>query len=54
MVASKNEARRLIKEKAVTHEGNTVSDENWLLATGCFKDRETAFFKTYINYKKYS
>ena len=45
MAASKNEARRLIKEKAVTHEGNTVNDENWPLAPGVLKIGKRRFLK---------
>ena len=45
MVASKNEARRLIKEKAVTHEGNAVIDENWPLVTGVLKIGKRRFLK---------
>ncbi len=37
MVASKNEARRLIKENAVSHEGNLISDENWVPLKGVIK-----------------
>jgi tyrosyl-tRNA synthetase len=45
MAASKNEARRLIKEKAVTHEGNAVSDENWPLVRGVLKIGKRRFLK---------
>ena len=45
MVVSKNEARRLIKEKAVTHEGNLVDDENWLLVSGVLKIGKRRFLK---------
>jgi len=45
MAASKNEARRLIKEKAVSHEGNAVSDENWTLAHGVLKIGKRRFLK---------
>ena len=45
MAASKHEARRLIKEKAVTHEGNAVNDENWLLAAGVLKIGKRRFLK---------
>lgn len=45
MAASKNEARRLIKEKAVTHEGNAVNDENWPLAAGVLKIGKRRFLR---------
>jgi tyrosyl-tRNA synthetase len=45
MAASKNEARRLIKEKAVTHEGSAVNDENWPLAKGVIKIGKRRFLK---------
>lgn len=45
MAASKNEARRLIKEKAVTHEGKAVNDENWPPAKGVLKIGKRRFLK---------
>jgi tyrosyl-tRNA synthetase len=45
LVASKNEARRLIKEKAVTHEGNVVGDENWPVVQGVLKIGKRRFLK---------
>jgi len=45
MATSKNEARRLIKEKAVTHEGNAVSDENWALIPGVLRIGKRRFLK---------
>jgi tyrosyl-tRNA synthetase len=45
IVASKNEGRRLIKEKAVTHEGNAVNDENWALKPGVLKIGKRRFLK---------
>ena len=45
MVASKHEARRLIKEKAVTHENNAVNDENWILTRGVLKIGKRRFLK---------
>ncbi len=45
MAASKNEARRLIKEKAVTHEGIAVNDENWPLLPGVLKIGKRRFLK---------
>ena len=45
MVVSKNEARRLIKENAISHEGNVVSDENWLLVNGVIKIGKRRFLK---------
>ena len=37
IVATKNEARRLIKEGAISHDNKVISDENWLLAKGVLK-----------------
>ncbi len=48
MAASKNEARRLIKEKAVTHEGNAVNDENWPLAPGVLKIGKRRFLRLIV------
>jgi tyrosyl-tRNA synthetase len=45
MAASKHEARRLIREKAVTHEGNAVNDENWLPSKGVLKIGKRRFLK---------
>ena len=45
MATSKNEARRLIKEKAVTHEGNAVGDENWALIPGVLRIGKRRFLK---------
>ncbi len=45
MAASKNEGRRLIKEKAVSHEGNLVGDENWPLAPGVLKIGKRRFLR---------
>jgi len=45
MVASKNEARRLIKEGAVTHEGNTIHDENWTVKPGVLKIGKRRFLR---------
>ena len=45
MVVSKNEARRLIKEKAVTHEGVLIDDENWPLALGILKIGKRRFLR---------
>jgi len=45
MAASKNEARRLIKEGAVTHEGRAVNDENWMLAKGVLKIGKRRFLR---------
>jgi len=45
IVGSKHEARRLIKEKAVSHEGNTINDENWLPAKGVLKIGKRRFLK---------
>ncbi|MDE2008538.1 MAG: tyrosine--tRNA ligase [Candidatus Omnitrophica bacterium] len=45
IVATKNEARRLIKEGAVTHEGGAVSDENWAPAAGVLKIGKRRFLR---------
>ncbi|MDE2028689.1 MAG: tyrosine--tRNA ligase [Candidatus Omnitrophica bacterium] len=45
IVATKNEARRLIKEGAVTHEGGPVSDENWAPAPGVLKIGKRRFLR---------
>ena len=37
IVATKNEARRLIKEGAISHDNKVISDENWLPAKGVLK-----------------
>ena len=37
IVATKNEARRWIKEGAISHENKVISDENWLPAKGVLK-----------------
>jgi tyrosyl-tRNA synthetase len=45
MVATKNEARRLMKEGAVSHEGKVISDENWPPAKGVLKIGKRRFLK---------
>lgn len=45
IAASRNEARRLIKEKAVTHEGRPVGDENWPVVPGVLKVGKRRFLK---------
>ncbi|MDE1919878.1 MAG: tyrosine--tRNA ligase [Candidatus Omnitrophica bacterium] len=45
IVATKNEARRLIKEGAVTHEGGAVNDENWAPAAGVLKIGKRRFLR---------
>ena len=45
MVASRNEARRLLKEKAVTYEGAVVDDENWSLKAGVLKVGKRRFLR---------
>ncbi|MBF0504123.1 MAG: tyrosine--tRNA ligase [Candidatus Omnitrophica bacterium] len=45
MAASKKEARRLLNEKAVTHEGKVVFDENWPVTTGVLKIGKRRFLK---------
>jgi len=45
LVVSRNEARRLIKEKAVSHEGSHIDDENWLPLPGVLKIGKRRFLK---------
>jgi tyrosyl-tRNA synthetase len=45
MVASKNEARRLLKENALTHEGKLIDDENWLPVAGVLKIGKRRFLR---------
>jgi len=45
MVASKNEARRLIKENAVSHEGKLIDDENWVVIPGVLKIGKRRFLR---------
>lgn len=45
IVATKNEARRLINEGAVTHEGNTIHDENWTVKPGVLKIGKRRFLR---------
>ncbi len=45
IVASKNEARRLITEKAITHEGKAIFDENWSPAAGVLKIGKRRFLR---------
>jgi len=45
MSASRNEARRLITEKAISHEGNIVGDENWVPVAGVLKIGKRRFLK---------
>ena len=44
-VASRNEARRLLKEKAVTYEGKVVDDENWPVIAGVLKVGKRRFLR---------
>lgn len=45
IVATKNEGRRLLKEKAVTHEGQVIEDENWFVIPGVLKVGKRRFLK---------
>lgn len=45
IVNTKNEARRLIKEGAVSHEGKTISDENWAPSIGVMKIGKRRFLR---------
>ncbi len=44
-VATRNEARRLIQEGAVSHEGKVIADENWTPAAGVLKVGKRRFLK---------
>ena len=44
-VPTKNEARRLLKQNAITFEGSVVSDENWSLRKGVLKIGKRRFLK---------
>ncbi len=45
IVATKNEGRRLLKEGAISHEGETVSDENWVPQKGVLKIGKRRFLR---------
>ncbi len=45
LVASRNEARRLLKEKAISHDGNVIVDENWIAKPGVLKVGKRRFLK---------
>ena len=45
IVATKNEARRLIKEGAISHDNKVIGDENWLPAKGVLKIGKRRFLK---------
>ncbi|MEI7999240.1 MAG: tyrosine--tRNA ligase, partial [Candidatus Omnitrophota bacterium] len=45
IVTSKNEGRRLLKEGAITHEGMSITDENWLLKQGVLKIGKRRFLR---------
>jgi tyrosyl-tRNA synthetase len=44
-VPTKNEARRLLKQNAITFEGSVVTDENWSLRKGVLKIGKRRFLK---------
>lgn len=44
-VPTKNEARRLLKQNAITFEGSVISDENWPLRKGVLKIGKRRFLK---------
>jgi tyrosyl-tRNA synthetase len=45
MAPSKNEARRLIKQGAVSFNGEAITDESWLAAPGILKVGKRRFLK---------
>ncbi len=45
ITVSKNEARRLLKEKAITHDGVLVEDENWAPKPGVLKVGKRRFLR---------
>lgn len=45
LVQSKNEARRLLKENAISHEGVKIGDENWPAKEGILKVGKRRFLK---------
>jgi tyrosyl-tRNA synthetase len=45
IVSSRNEVRRLIQEKAITHDGKVIKDENWLLTPGLIKVGKRRFIR---------
>ncbi len=45
LVQSKNEARRLLKENAISHEGVKIEDENWPVREGVLKVGKRRFLK---------
>ena len=45
IVASRNEARRLLKQGAVRFEGKTITDEEWILQQGTLKIGKRRFLK---------
>ena len=45
MVESKNEVRRLLKQGAISHEGQKIADENWKVKKGVLKIGKRRFLK---------
>jgi tyrosyl-tRNA synthetase len=45
IIASKNDGRRLLKEGAISHEGEAISDENWLPKKGVLKVGKRRFLR---------
>ena len=45
LASSKNEVRRLIKERAVSHEGQPIADEDWVIKKGVVKVGKRRFLK---------
>ena len=45
MVSTKNEARRLLKEGAVSRDGQAITDENWTPGKGVLKIGKRRFLR---------
>ncbi len=45
IIATKNEGRRLLKEKAIAHEGKVIPDENWAPVPGVIKVGKRRFLR---------
>ena len=45
IISSKNEGRRLLQEKAITHEGVVISDESWVPKKGVLKVGKRRFLR---------
>ena len=52
LVESKNEARRLINQGAISHDGNKVESEVWAVQPGILKIGKRRFFVGCVNFEK--